>query len=730
MMIDRALRLADLGFWVFRIKPNGKTPFAKGWQDEATRDPAQLKKLWGECANANIGIFTSRYKDDQALVAVDVDDKDGRNGSSNLIQLDFEGKVFPRTFTQTTASGGRHLLYFANVPVKQGANVLASGLDIRSRGGYVVASGSNIEGKNYLDDAGSVVEAPEWMTTELTQVAAEERKEVDATKINRDAATERALEYLATVAPSPEEGTRNDTAYRVANVVKDKGVLEDEAQELMSEWNENLEDPLDDDELHTVVHSAYRTGANAPGSKAPEVVFNKVDVPAVERKEAVSDARHPFQVLNERYAFVLAGGGHHILYETTNEKGHFRLEHLQEASFHKSMAWYQMAVGKGAEPVTKLWLQDRDARRYEGLVFSPGRDVDKRFYNMWRGFSFKPKAREEVSEEARWAVDEYFNHARDNVAQGDAEMYNYLVGWLAHLIQFPGEKPLVALVLKGEKGVGKNVVFRFIAPLLGGHAMVTPRKRFLISHFNSHMESLLLFVLDEAFWSGDKEAESVLKDLITGQTHTIERKGIESYEVDNLTRCGILGNENWLVPASEDERRFAVFNVGNGRKQDVAYFTRMRKGMQAGGQEYLLHRLLNIDITKFNVDKAPNSQGLADQKMASLTPISQWWLDSLTSMRFAGAAGFKGATFEAMDLDAMRTSLSYYCRSRNISARIPDDRTILREIRKYAPSLMRAAETDGVVRFLNPGGLELLRQDWMRFIGGKVDFYQTLDVFG
>jgi hypothetical protein len=92
-----------------------------------------------------------------------------------------------------------------------------------------------------------------------------------------------------------------------------------------------------------------------------------------------------------------------------------------------------------------------------------------------------------------------------------------------------------------------------------------------------------MFALDEAFWSGDKQAEGVLKDLITGRDHVIEHKGKEPYSVANKTRVVIIGNEDWLIPASHDERRFAFFDVGDGRKQDRAFFQSMREGMEAGG---------------------------------------------------------------------------------------------------------------------------------------------------
>ena len=76
-----------------------------------------------------------------------------------------------------------------------------------------------------------------------------------------------------------------------------------------------------------------------------------------------------------------------------------------------------------------------------------------------------------------------------------------------------------------------------------------------------HMAHCSLLFADEAYWPGDKAGEGELKRLITEPTLVIEPKGVDSFQVRNSLHVIIAGNEEWLVPASGDERRFAV--VGN-----------------------------------------------------------------------------------------------------------------------------------------------------------------------
>lgn len=269
--LQYALELADKGFWVFRLRENSKLPHAKGWQMEATRDPIKLTEMF-DGKDYNIGIFTSKFNADKALVVIDEDNKGSKRGADTLFQLDFSGSAIPLTRVQTTPTGGRHHIYICEEPLKQGANVLGDGLDIRSRGGYIVSAGSTIDGKPYTTTNISPVTAPEWLVSRLVVAIPKEKKEVDVSKIDPERALVRAQKYLGN-APIAEEGSRNDTAFKVACKIKDQGVTEDVCLELVMEWNEDNEPPLEQEEIETLVSSAYKTGQNAVGCMATEVIF-------------------------------------------------------------------------------------------------------------------------------------------------------------------------------------------------------------------------------------------------------------------------------------------------------------------------------------------------------------------------------------------------------------------------------------------------------------------------
>lgn len=714
--LDQALALASRGFHVFPCKRNGKLPAIDDFPNRATTDPEQIKAWWGK-RSYNIGISTSRFGENQALCVVDVDTKEGKKGDETLLGLELDGYDLPVTLEQATPSGGRHLLYTTPEPCKQGVDVLGSGLDIRSRGGYILGPGSVIDGKAYqqINGHGTMVPCPAWLVDRL---GADRRDRTGAREplvgVDPVRARDRAVAWLET-APVAIQGEGGDiTTFKVAARLKDLGCDENTALGLMAFWNEGCVPPWTVDELRDKVAHAFKYGAEAPGSAAPEAVFPPPDPP--EDKPAKG---HPFAEINKEYAFVKAGA--FILQETTDEEGGFVTERLPIADFH---AWFAnrpwARAQEKARPISQHWMEWPGRRQYDGVVFMPEKDMGPRWYNLWRGFTVDPAPKANHP-----SLDAFLEHALKNVCNGDAKLFQWLLGYFAHMIQKPWEKPLVALVFKGKKGTGKNALVERVGSLLGPHFLVADNDRYLLGNFNSHLEANLFFVLDEAAWAGDKKAEGRLKGLITGQRHLIEHKNKEPRSRKNLSRIAIIGNEDWLVPASQDERRFAVFHIGEGRIQDREFFHNMRVGMEQGGYAHLLRYLLDFDLSTVDVNDAPNTQALLAQKHASLDIVQQWWLDCLHSGQIAGG-DWAGEWPDAVTTNRLREALARWARSRNIRSRLPEEIGFGRLLKQMAPSFKKKKTrvdnpADTSYAYLYPG-LDRLRAEWEGYIGGKMDW--------
>lgn len=711
--LDHALALAAQGFHVFPLRAGGKLPAIKRFPELATRDEATIRAWWTKRPTCNVGIFAGRYGDEgESLIIIDVDCKNGKNGYATLLAMELAGKEFPDTYTQTTPTKGAHYVYRTRRHCRPGAGVMGIGVDVRAGNSYAVGAGSRIGTEVYSDNGGVSVPAPGWI---------EDHLHANDSVPAGDRPAKRAVEYLKESAPLSVQGEGGDeTAYKVAARLKDLGVDSLIAYELMQEhWNDRCSPPWAADELLEKVKHAYRYGQNILGSADPTTQFDAVrewmDAPSV----SAGDDEHPFTRLNRSYAFVLAGGGHHILWETRDADGKFKLEHLAEGSFHKKHASQTLTIGDGkTKPLTALWVMSPERRSYDGLCFRPGvTQPPFGFYNLWRGFSVEPAASGDHP-----SVAMFLEHAERNVCRGDAVLLRWLLSYFAHLVQRPGDKPLVAMVFRGGKGVGKNALVDRIGALLGAHYLLSSNRRYLVGNFNGHLENLLLFALDEAFWSGDKQAEGILKDLITGDHHVIEHKGREPYKVDNCLRVAIIGNEDWLVPASHDERRYAVFDVGSGRQQDRVFFHQMRVGMEQGGYAHLLRFLLDFDISGIDLNAAPATQALHDQKVESLEPFLQWWLDCLHAGSIVGAEFSDGQWPEAIDKTRFRSAFERYCTGRRITARRPSDVALGRMLGRACRGIQPGSRRDGkavVTTYVIPSLAEA-RSMWAAFIGHEI----------
>ena len=279
-------------------------------------------------------------------------------------------------------------------------------------------------------------------------------------------------------------------------------------------------------------------------------------------------------------------------------------------------------------PLPKIWLESPARRDAAGIVFKPaGCQPDE--INLWRGLAIHPA--DMGLEQAAAGCRLYREHVENIICRGNAEHARYVWAWLADLVMNPGgAKPGVALVLRGGRGVGKGFFARPFLRIFGRHGLQVTHRDHLIGRFNHHLSDKIFVFLDEAFWAGEKRHEGVLKGLLTEPRFAVERKGIDVFEVDSFVRVVMASNEDWVVPAGPDERRFLVFDVSDEHKQDSrTYFKALAHELDHGGVAALLTWLLLRPDEGVDLRRAPASAAGTDQKLESLEPVYGWWLHCL-----------------------------------------------------------------------------------------------------
>lgn len=264
------------------------------------------------------------------------------------------------------------------------------------------------------------------------------------------------------------------------------------------------------------------------------------------------------------------------------------------------------------------WLKWKQRRSFEGIDLVPNAPtiLPGNMLNLWCGFAVKPQPGDWSRMKA---------HIAEVLADGDATALDYIMRFAAWAVQNPGERAEVALVFRGDKGSGKGTFAHAMRNLFGQHGLHISNSKHLVGAFNAHLRNCLWLFSDEAFWAGDKQGESVLKALITEPVLMIEQKGIDATQWRNRVHMIMAANNDWVVPASHDERRFAMFNVNNKHAKSEKYFKALYAEMQAGGLAAMLHDLLNAKLGDWHPRRVPNTQALREQKARSMTSLHEWY---------------------------------------------------------------------------------------------------------
>ena len=141
--------------------------------------------------------------------------------------------------------------------------------------------------------------------------------------------------------------------------------------------------------------------------------------------------------------------------------------------------------------------------------------------------------------------------------------------------------------------------------------------------------------------------------------------------------------------------------------------------MEEGADRLLLRYLMDWQITE-DINVAPTTSALLEQKLASLEPVPAWWLDCLTEGRIVGS-DFAEDWPARIGTDDLREAFRRYSRQRNIRQRLPDDRIFGRHMAACCPGLRKRRKAVGGYDYLLPS-LEQSRQDWEKFIGHSISW--------
>lgn len=334
--------------------------------------------------------------------------------------------------------------------------------------------------------------------------------------------------------------------------------------------------------------------------------------------------------MNEEYAVIMSLGGTVMIESPGEEPLLMSFRNFRDRIKHYPKV--EVRIGEKVKYTTayEWWTSHPRRRMYGKVVFEPGLETPDD-YNVWSGFSVQPVPGDRHLR--------FLKHVRDNICGGDEENYQYLIRWMARVVQQPRTQSMVAVVLLGTRGTGKSIFCNFFGTIFEPHTHTVADTTALTGKFNAHLERCVFVVAEEAFDLKDKRHESVLKEIITGRSMSVERKNVDRFKSTNYIHLVMTSNNERVVPAGDHERRFLVLRVANpfaSAEERSAYFTPILEDQRMGGVANLLHHLMSIDLTGFNVTHVPKTTALREQQEHNLSFEHEWLLSKLETGRWFG----------------------------------------------------------------------------------------------
>ncbi len=279
-------------------------------------------------------------------------------------------------------------------------------------------------------------------------------------------------------------------------------------------------------------------------------------------------------------------------------------------------------------------ILDRFVPKYDDTEFLPHEEdiFVKDTYNLFHGF---------IGEQVGNDHELFLQYVMTDICSGNELYYNYIIEYLAHMVQYPNQLPGVAIVLHGTaKGTGKDSLHKLVGRLFkkGGYVYITKQ---MLDRFNGPLQHCLLGGFEELTFGGSHKDDDNMKTLITRERHPIEHKGINgTVEVKNYIRLIITSNKPQPVKATEGERRYFVLEPSEIHKGDKEYWKALNKSFDKDkAAQNLLYYLRRLEIKTFEPNcEPPITNELLDLIEESLDPIEsvliEWWNTTYKGYRF------------------------------------------------------------------------------------------------
>lgn len=238
----------------------------------------------------------------------------------------------------------------------------------------------------------------------------------------------------------------------------------------------------------------------------------------------------------------------------------------------------------------------------------------------------------------RAEVMEAWGRLMDCMAGGDETLKEYNDKYFAHMIQRPLDQPGVALVLTGQKGIGKDSamdVWRIKVIGEGLSHNYTETRQFFDKYDTDRMNKFFVKI-EDADPAVVKAHAKDLRARISAREGTVNPKGKDAITFRNYTRYCFTANSATPIGVNDDndrERRLLVEAFAPDLKGDYTFFDFVydeKRGLMSPEAGYFLGmHYAHLDISGYNPRQLPKSSYLDELYELEKTPeerfVTEGW---------------------------------------------------------------------------------------------------------
>ena len=280
-------------------------------------------------------------------------------------------------------------------------------------------------------------------------------------------------------------------------------------------------------------------------------------------------------------------------------------------------------------PFFNKWIMDINKRCYEKLVFDPSKEFDSnKYYNLFTGFNYEFNDIDTDN-----SVEIFLEHIK-LLCNNDQDACKYLLNYIAHIIQYPEQLPLVAIVMCGSKGVGKDALIDIIEKLIGlKYSHRSNNFNDLFGNFTPALKHKLIIQLDEVAGLDGYKMKENLKCFITKTVVCINEKNVPQYKLNNYARLFLTSNNNNPIEVTSDNRRF--FCIMAGDKREKSYYDNLYNMMNSSdNMNSIFNFLYDHDLEGFKTTAFPMTDKMKIMMEHNINPIYYYLKDRITKSQF------------------------------------------------------------------------------------------------